>query len=59
VAIRKGWHRADWKQASAFIFPKPGKDDYTKLKAYRMISLLSCMRYVVEKVVVELLLEEA
>jgi hypothetical protein len=35
------------------------KDDYTKLKAYRSISLLSCMRMVIEKVVAELLVEEA
>jgi hypothetical protein len=37
----------------------PRKDDYTKLKAYRSISLLSCMGKVVEKVVAELLAEEA
>jgi hypothetical protein len=41
------------------VIRKPGKDDYTKLKAYRSISLLSCMGKVVEKVAAELLSEEA
>jgi hypothetical protein len=41
------------------VIRKPGKDNYMKLKAYRSISLLSCMRKVVEKVVVVLLTEEA
>jgi len=34
-------------------------EDYTKLKSYRTISLLSCMGIVVEKVVAELLSDEA
>jgi len=38
---------------------KPGKDNDTQLKAYRSISLLSCMGNVVENVVAELLSEEA
>jgi hypothetical protein len=41
------------------VIEKPGKDDYTKLKSYRTISLLSCMGKVVEKVVAELLSDEA
>ena len=41
------------------VICKPGKDDYTKLKAYRSISLISCMGQVVEKVVAEPLSEEA
>ena len=41
------------------VIRKPGKDDYTQLKDYRIISLLSCMGNVVEKVVTELLSEEA
>ena len=47
------------KRASGLVIHKHGKDDYTKLKAYRSISLLSCMGKVVEKVVTELLSEEA
>jgi len=41
------------------VIRKPGKDDYTQLKAYRSILLLSCMRKAVEKVVAQLLSEEA
>jgi len=39
------------------VIRKPGKDDYTKLKAYGFIFLLSCMGTVVEKVVAEQLSE--
>jgi len=41
------------------VIGKPGKDDYTQLKTYPSISLLSCMGKVVEKVVAELLSGEA
>jgi len=59
AAIRPGRHPAVWKRASGVVIRKPGKDDYTKLKAYRSISLHSCMVNVVEKVAAELLSEEA
>jgi len=52
-------HPAVWKWASEVVIRKPGKDDYTKFKAYCSISLLSCMGKVIEKVVAELLAEEA
>jgi len=55
AAIRTGRHPAVWKRASGVVIRKPRKDDYTKLKAYRSISLLSCMGEVVEKVAAELL----
>jgi len=55
AAICTGRHPAVWKRASHVVIRKPGKDHYTKLKAYRSISLLSCMGKVVEKVAVELL----
>jgi hypothetical protein len=41
------------------LIPKPSQDNYTNLKAYCSISLLSCLRKVVLKVVMELLTEEA
>jgi len=41
------------------VIHKPGKDDYTKHKANRSISLLSCIGKVVKKVVADLLSEEA
>jgi hypothetical protein len=59
VTVRTRRHTAVWKRASGVVICKPGKDDYTKLTTYRKISLPSCMRKVVEKVVAELLSEEA
>jgi hypothetical protein len=59
AAIRKGKHPVIGKRASCVVIHKPGKDDYTKLRAYRSILLLSCMGKVVEKVAAELLSEEA
>jgi hypothetical protein len=59
AAIHTGRHPAVWKWASGVVIRKPGKDAYTKLKAYRSISLLSCMGEVLEKVAAELLSEEA
>jgi len=59
AAILTGRHPAEWQRASGLVICKPGEDDYTQLKAYRSISLLSCMGKVVEKVVAELLSEEA
>jgi hypothetical protein len=56
---RTGRHPAVWKWRSGVVIPKRAKDNYTKLKAYRSISLLSCMGKVVEKVAAELLSEEA
>jgi len=59
VAIRTARHPALWKRASGVVIRKPSKDDYTKRKAHRSISLLSCMGKGIEKVVAELLSEEA
>jgi len=52
AAIRTRRHPAVWKRASGVVIRKPGKDDYTMLKAYCTISLRSCMGKVVEKVAV-------
>jgi hypothetical protein len=49
AAMRKGSHPAVWKRARGVVIRKPGIDDYTQLKAYPSISLLSCMGKVVEK----------
>jgi len=48
-----------WNRDSGVVIRKPGKDDYTKLKAYHSISLLSCMGKVVQKVATELRSDEA
>jgi len=54
-AIRTRRHPAVWKNASGMVICKPGKDDYTKLKAYHSTSLCSCMGRVVKKEAAELL----
>jgi len=59
VAIRTGRHPAVWKRASGVVMCKPGNDDYTRLKACRSISLVSCMGQVVQKVVAVLQSEQA
>jgi len=43
--------------ARGVTIPKPGKDDYSKAKSYRVISLLNCLGKVVEKVVATMMSE--
>jgi hypothetical protein len=59
AAIHTGRHPAGWKRACSVVIRKPCKDDYTNGKAYRSISLLTCMGKVVKKVIVEPLSEAA
>jgi len=56
---RGGRHPVVWKRASTLVIHEPSEDDYTLLKAYRSISLLSYLGNLVEKVVAEVLIEEA
>jgi hypothetical protein len=51
ASIRLGAHSKTWKIAKGVTIPKPGKDDYSKVKSYRVISLLNCLGKVVKKVV--------
>jgi hypothetical protein len=46
-------------RGNGVVIHSPGKDDFTQLKAYRSISLQSCIGKVIEKVVAELVPEEA
>ena len=48
--IRLGVHPDLRKVARGVVTPKPGKYDYSLAKAYRVISLLSCLGKMVEKV---------
>jgi hypothetical protein len=59
AAICTGQYPVVWKWVSAVVGPKPGKDNYRTLMVYHPISRLSRMGKEVEKVVTELLLEEA
>ena len=47
---RLGVHPDQWKVARGVTIRKPGKDDYSLAKAYRVISLLNCLGKMVEKV---------
>ena len=58
LAVQMGRHPTVWKCARRVVIWKPGEDDYTKLKSYRTISLLSCVGTVVPKVFTELLSDE-
>ena len=46
-----GYHPKAWRQAIGIILPKPGKEDYTIPKAYRVIALLNCLGKILEKIV--------
>jgi hypothetical protein len=55
ASIRLGEHPKTWKIAKGVTIPKAGKDDYSKAKSHRVISLLNCLDKVVEKVVARML----
>lgn len=55
--IRLGYQPLRWKRARGILLEKGGKRDLTLVESYRVISLLSCLGKVVEKVVAELLLQ--
>ena len=51
ACIRTGIHPQAWKTAKGVVLKKPGKPDYSNVKAYRVICLLNCLGKVLEKVV--------
>ena len=50
-SIQLGYYPTIWKTAKGVILRKAGKPSYTVSKAYRVISLLECLRKVIERVV--------
>jgi Reverse transcriptase (RNA-dependent DNA polymerase) len=50
LLIDQGYHPKVWKQATGCILKKPKKPDYSKPKAYRVISLLNCLGKVSERI---------
>lgn len=46
-----GHHPTIWKQAMVMVIPKPGKANYTCMKAHHPISLLKTMRKLLEKII--------
>jgi len=53
--IRTGYHQKIWKTAKGVVIPKPGKPDYTKVRAYRVISLLDVIGKLVERTAAHLI----
>ena len=49
ACIRLGYHPKLWKTAKGVVIPKPGKPDYSKVRAYRVISLLDVISKLVEQ----------
>jgi len=58
VAFRLGIHPQPWKEAKGVVIPKPNKPDYGVAKVYMVITLLSCLGKVVEKVSANAIAEE-
>jgi hypothetical protein len=59
AVVQTGLHPTIWKHEGVAAMLKPGKEDFTDVKSYGMISLLSCTGNVVETVLAELLTNEA
>jgi hypothetical protein len=49
--VRKGYHPQRWRTSNTVILAKPGKKDYSEVKAYRPISLLNTMGKILEKII--------
>ena len=45
------WVPEAWRRSKVVFIPKPGKDDYTKVKSYRPISLSSFLMKAMERVI--------
>jgi len=55
ACIRTGYHPKIWKTAKGVVIPKPGKPDYAKVRAYRVISLLDVIGKLVERTAAHLI----
>jgi hypothetical protein len=48
--IYLGYYPEEWKVAKGICIPKPGKNSYEQAKSYHIISLLSCLGKLIQKV---------
>ena len=55
ACIRLGFHPGIWKTAKEVVIPKPGKPDYSKVRAYRVISLLDIFSKLLERTAAHLI----
>jgi hypothetical protein len=57
--LHLGYYPEEWKVAKGVCIPKPGKKSYNQAKSFWVISLLSCLGKVIEKVTATLITNEA
>jgi hypothetical protein len=53
ACTRAGLHPRMWKLARGAVIAKPAKDDYSTVKSYRVISLLSCIGKCSERIIAD------
>jgi len=49
--LEAGYHPKSWRKVIAVALRKPGKPDYSNPRAYHLITLLECLRKILEKIV--------
>ena len=59
VYVKLGYYPKVFKRANTIVLRKPKKNDYTDLKAYRLIALLNTIEKALELVVVRKLTDVA
>jgi len=55
ACIWTGYRPKVWKTAKGVVIPRPGKPDYAKVRAYRVISLLDVIGKLVERTAAHLI----
>jgi hypothetical protein len=53
ACTRAGLHPTMWKRARGAVITKPGKDDYCKVKSYRVMCLLGCIGRLLERIIAD------
>jgi hypothetical protein len=51
ACLSQGYHPKAWRRAAIAVVPKPGKEDYSLPKCYRLVALLECLGKLLEKVI--------
>jgi len=57
ACIRLEFHPGIWKTAKAVVIPKRGKPDYSKVRSYRVISLLDVISKLLERMAAHLIVD--
>ena len=53
ACLHKGYTPTSWRKARGVFIPKPGKQTYTEVKSYRMITLTSFQLKLLERVILK------